>query len=289
MQDWRLDSVTWINGLKLDIFFSIFRFYFPYQLTFMLKLLAPQYSFKNSLVRLHLPPAPLMVTSAVPGLPFDLMEAADGSSNKSRLLVKEPIARKAEISRAVLHRDSCYLLWHGLWALSGGDGRLRLESSSGPPPQPSSSPCVPPSPSLVSFTPWSHIGQVPDGLEGFDIPLAFSAYQASTAVLCALAKLHYSSVPRCPHALCCWKKRRKSLSRLHVCMWEAKRITKWFKHQEAGASHLQLTAHQTAVYGKEKNLGTSLPVQQLRQCASQYGGKGSFPAQGINSTCLSVR
>lgn len=126
------------------------------------------------------------------------MEAADGSSNKSRLLVKEPIARKGRNkSRAVLHRDSCYLLWHGVVSPVRG---VMGDSDSSPPQVPHPSlpppPCVPPLPLPGFFPPWSHIGQVPDGLEGFDIPLAFSAYQASTAVLCALAKLHYSSVPR---------------------------------------------------------------------------------------------
>lgn len=39
------------------------------------------------------------------GSPCDLTETADGPSNKSRLLVKEALARKS-----ALHRDSCYLL-----------------------------------------------------------------------------------------------------------------------------------------------------------------------------------
>ena len=134
------------------------------------------------------------------GLPFDLMEAADGSSNKSRLLVKEPIARKGRNkSRAVLHRDSCYLLWHG--AVSpvggGGDGRLRLQSSSrSAPPSFLLLPVSLPSPSLVS----SLLGYTldrPDGLEGFNkfpwdsvptklLPLCCVIRPNSTTSLCLM-------------------------------------------------------------------------------------------------------
>lgn len=39
------------------------------------------------------------------GSPCDLTETADGPGNKSRLLVKEPLAGKS-----ALHCDSCYLL-----------------------------------------------------------------------------------------------------------------------------------------------------------------------------------
>ena len=53
----------WVKTWHL---FSILGFIFPISLTFMLRVLSPQYSFKSTLVRLHLPPAPLMVTSAVP-------------------------------------------------------------------------------------------------------------------------------------------------------------------------------------------------------------------------------
>lgn len=82
----------------------------------MSRVLLQQYSFKSTLVRVYLLPATLTVTSAnACGLPFDLMEAADGPSNKSRLLGKEPIAWEGRNkSRAVLHCDSGYLLWQGV-------------------------------------------------------------------------------------------------------------------------------------------------------------------------------
>lgn len=63
----------------------------------MLRVLAPQYSFKSTLCQAPFATSPFDGDiGCACGLPFDLMEAADGSSNKSHLLVKEPIARKAE-------------------------------------------------------------------------------------------------------------------------------------------------------------------------------------------------
>ena len=132
------------------------------------------------------------------GLPFDLMEAADGSSNKSRLLVKEPIARKGRNkSRAVLHRSSCYLLWHGVVSPVGG---VMGDSDSSPPhvprPHPSSfsrCPSPPPHwflPSLVTL--WTGAWWPRRSLH---VPLGFSSYQTSTAVLCDSAKFHHFSVP----------------------------------------------------------------------------------------------
>ena len=156
------------------------------------------------------------------GLPFDLMEAADGSSNKSRLLVKEPIARKGRNkSRAVLHRSSCYLLWHGVVSpVGGGDGRLRLQSSSRSAPPPFLLlPVSLPSPSLVS------------SLLGYTLDRCLMASKEFTCspgiqflpnfYCCAV---WFGQIPpllcaSCPHLSCCFKKHKKSLSRLHVCMW----------------------------------------------------------------------
>lgn len=167
------------------------------------------------------------------------MEAADGSSNKSRLLVKEPIARKGRNkSRAVLHRDSCYLLWHGVVSPVGG-GAVMGDSDSSPPhvppPNPSSSslsPSPPPHwflPSVVTH--WTGAWWPRRSLQ---VPLGFSSYQTSTSVLCDLAKFHRFSVPHAYMYHVAFKKRKKSLSRLRVCMWGTKRILKWFKHQKPG-------------------------------------------------------
>ena len=156
------------------------------------------------------------------GLPFDLMEAADGSSNKSRLLVKEPIARKGRNkSRAVLHRDSCYLLWHG--AVSPVGGGVMGDSDSSPPhvprPHPSSSSRCP-SPPLHWFLPslvtlWTGLMASKDLTSSPGIRFLPNFYRCAVwfgqipPLLCA----------SCPHVSCCFKKRKKSLSRLHVCMW----------------------------------------------------------------------
>ena len=127
------------------------------------------------------------------------MEAADGSSNKSRLLVKEPIARKGRNkSRAVLHRDSCYLLWHGVVSPVRG---VMGDSDSSPPHIPPPHPPSPPwfLPSLVTH--WTgawwprRIGHSP-GIQFLPNLHRCAVWFGQTSpLLCA----------SCPHALCCCK------------------------------------------------------------------------------------
>ena len=200
------------------------------------------------------------------------MEAADGSSNKSRLLVKEPIAQKGRNkSRAVLHRDSCYLLWHGVVSpVRGVMGDSDSSPPHIPPPHPSS-PSLCPSPPPPWFLPslvthwtgawWPRRIWHSPGIQFLpNFHRCAVCFGHTSPLLCA----------SCPHALCCCKKCRKSLSRLHVCMWGTKRILKWFKHQKPGLlTYSWQLARQQCV--ERKNLGTSLPVQQLRLCASSVG------------------
>lgn len=154
----------------------------------MSRVLLQQYSFKSTLVRVYLLPATLTVTSAnACGLPFDLMEAADGPSNKSRLLGKEPIAWEGRNkSQAVLHCGSGYLLWQGVVSLLGRVVVVVVGDSDRCIAPPSfSHPSFPLSPAF--FPAWFHTGQVADIFSTAKIHLR-------TAVLCDLGKPHKLSV-----------------------------------------------------------------------------------------------